>query len=50
MFYIAVSLKTVSKCSSEDVIRFGDVYEEFEGLWNIRHSDYNSKIKRDSGV
>ena len=27
-----------------------DVYEECEGLWNIRHSDYNNKIKRDSAV
>jgi hypothetical protein len=28
---------------------FLDVYEEFEGLWNIRHSDYN-KTKRDSAM
>jgi hypothetical protein len=26
------------------------VYEESEGLWNIRHSDYNNKIKRDSAM
>ena len=24
------------------------MYEECEGLWNIRHSDYSNKIKRDS--
>ena len=27
-----------------------DVYEESEGLWNIRHSDYNYKIKRDNAM
>ena len=27
-----------------------DVYEESEGLWNIRHSDYNNKIKSDSAM
>jgi hypothetical protein len=27
-----------------------EVCEEFEGLWNIRHSDYNNKIKRDSAM
>jgi hypothetical protein len=40
----------VSKWSNEDVVKFLDVYEESEGLWNIRHSDYNSQIKRDSAV
>jgi hypothetical protein len=40
----------VSKWSSEDVVKFWDVYEESEGLWNIRHSDYNNKIKRDSAM
>jgi hypothetical protein len=40
----------VSKSNSEDVVKFLDVYEESEGLWNIRHSDYNNKIKRDSAV
>jgi hypothetical protein len=39
----------VSKWSSEDVVKFLDVYEEFEGLWNIRHSDYN-KMKRNSAM
>jgi hypothetical protein len=39
----------VSKSSSEDVAKFFDVYEESEGLWNIRYSD-NSKIIRDSAV
>jgi hypothetical protein len=29
---------------------FLDVYEDFEGIWNIRHSDYNNKIKRDSAM
>jgi hypothetical protein len=29
---------------------FLDVYEESEGLWNIRHSDYNNKIKRVSAM
>jgi hypothetical protein len=33
-----------------DVVKFLDVYEESEGLWNIRHSDYNNKIKRDSAM
>jgi len=40
----------VSKLSSEDVVKFLDVYEECEGLWNIRHSDYNNTIKRDSAM
>jgi len=40
----------VSKWSSEDVVKFLDVYEESEGLWNIRHSDYNNKIKHDSAM
>jgi len=40
----------VSKWSSEDVVKFLDVYEESEGLWNIRHSDYNNKMKRDSAM
>jgi len=40
----------VSKWSSEDVVKFLDVYEESEGLWNIRHSDYNNQIKRDSAT
>jgi len=39
----------VSKWSSKDV-KFLDVYEESEGLWNIRHSDYNNQIKRDSAM
>jgi hypothetical protein len=50
VFCIAVSLKILSKWSSEDVVKFLDVYEESEGLWNIRHSDYNNKIKRDSAM
>jgi hypothetical protein len=37
----------VSKWSSEDVLKFLDVYEESEGLWNILNSDYNNKMKRD---
>jgi hypothetical protein len=40
----------VSKSSSEDVVKFLDVYEESEGLWNIRHSDYNNETKRDSAM
>jgi hypothetical protein len=40
----------VSKWSSEDVVKFLVVYEESEGLWNIRYSDYNDKIKRDSAM
>jgi hypothetical protein len=40
----------VSKWSSEDVVEFLDMYEESEGLWNIRYSDYNNKIKRDSAM
>ena len=40
----------VSKCSSEDVVKFLDVYEESEGLWNIRHSDYNNTITCDSAM
>ena len=50
LFYIAVSLKMVSKWSSEDVVKFLNVYEELEGLWNIRHSDYNNQIKHDSAM
>jgi hypothetical protein len=46
----AVSLKMVPKWSSEVVVKFLDVYGESEGLWNIRHSDYNNKIKRDSAM
>jgi signal recognition particle GTPase len=26
------------------------VYEDFEGTWNIRHSDYNNKFKRDTAM
>jgi hypothetical protein len=26
------------------------VYEESEGLWNIRHFNYNNKIKSDSAM
>ena len=40
----------VSKWISEEVVKFLDVYEESEGLWNIRHSDYNNKIKRDNAM
>jgi hypothetical protein len=40
----------VSKWSSKDVVKFLYVYEEFEGLCNIRHSDYNNKIKRDNAM
>jgi hypothetical protein len=40
----------VSKWSSEDVVKFLDVYEESEGLWNVRHSDHNNKTKGDSAV
>jgi hypothetical protein len=40
----------VIKWSSEDVVKFLDVCEESEGLWNIRHSDYNNKIKRNSAM
>jgi hypothetical protein len=40
----------VSKWCSEDVVKLWDVYDESEGLWNIRHSDYNSKIKRDIAI
>jgi hypothetical protein len=40
----------MSKWSSEDVVKFLDVCEESEGLWNIRHSGYNNKIKRDSAM
>jgi len=40
----------VSKWSSEDVVKFLDVYEECEGPWNIRHSEYNNKIKGDSAM
>jgi hypothetical protein len=39
----------VSKWSSEGFVKFLDVYEEFEGLWNIRHSDY-SEMERDSAM
>jgi hypothetical protein len=45
---MAVSFKMMSKWSSEDVVKFLDVYEDFEGIWNIRHSDCNNKIKRDN--
>jgi hypothetical protein len=47
---MAVSLKMMSKWSSKDVVKFLDVYEDFEGIWNIRHSDYNTIIKRDSAM
>ena len=50
LFCIAVSLKMRPKWSSEDVVKFLDVYEESEDFWNIRHSDYNNKIKRDSAM
>ena len=47
MFCIAVSLKILSKWSSEDVVKFLDVNAESEGLRNIQHSYYNDKIKCD---
>jgi hypothetical protein len=37
----------MSKWSSENVVKFLDVYEDFEAIWNTRHSDYSDKIKRD---
>jgi len=40
----------MSKWISEDAVKFLDVYEEFEGFWNIRLSDYNNKIKRYSAM
>jgi hypothetical protein len=40
----------LSKWSSEDVVKFLDVYEDSEGLWNIRHPDYNNKTKCDSAM
>ena len=40
----------MSKWSSEDVVKFLDVYEKYEGLWNIWHSDYSNKIKHDSAM
>jgi hypothetical protein len=40
----------VSKWSSEDVVKFLGVYEESEGLWNYRHSDYNNQIKSGSAM
>jgi hypothetical protein len=43
-------MKMVSKWSCEDVVKFLDVCEESEGLWNIRHYDYNNKIKRYSAM
>jgi alpha-glucuronidase len=39
-----------SKWISEDVVKFLDVYEDFESIWNIRHSDYNNRIKRDRAM
>ena len=33
-----------------DDVKFLDVYEESEGLWNIRHSDYSNKFKSDSAM
>ena len=43
-------MKMVSEWSSEDVVKFLNVYEECEGLWNTRHSDYSNKIKGDSAM
>jgi hypothetical protein len=40
----------VSKWSCEDVVKFLDVCEESEALWNVRHSDHNNKTKRDSAM
>jgi hypothetical protein len=40
----------VSKWSCDVVVKFLNVYEESEGLRNIRHSDYNNKIKHDSAM
>jgi plasmid replication initiation protein len=39
-----------SKWSGEEVMKFLDVYEDFESIWNIRHSDYSNKIKRDTSM
>lgn len=36
-----------SKWNSQDILRFLNIYEHYEALWNTQHSDYNSKNKRD---
>jgi hypothetical protein len=39
---------TGTKWNSDEIVKFLDIYEHHECLWNIRHSDYSSKLKRDS--
>jgi hypothetical protein len=40
----------LSKWSSDDDVKFLDVCEKSEGLWNNWHSDYNNQTKRDSAM
>ena len=35
------------KWNTEEIMKFLDKYEEFECLWNIRHTDYMNRNKRD---
>jgi hypothetical protein len=39
---------TGTKWNSDEIVKFLDIYEHDECLWNIRHSDYSNKLKRDS--
>lgn len=38
----------MSKCNSENVSKFLDIYEQYELLWNTRLQNYMSKRKRES--
>lgn len=38
----------MSKCISESISKFLDIYEQYELLWNTRLQNYMSKRKRES--
>lgn len=38
------------KWNSDDIFKFLEIYQQFELLWNIRHSEYVNKQKRESAM
>ena len=38
------------KWNADEISKFLEMYEEYECLWNIRHSDYMNRSKRDVAI
>jgi len=38
------------KWNAEDIFKFLERYEEYECLWDIRHTDYMNRSKRDMAM